>query len=91
MVEVPAPHLKAGIVEQSSWEEEENRFITIRSSKSRPKNAVVAVSFRDWWFYIDATDTRSKQSFRLIKFLIRLRLDLEGGKQQVPVLTVPVG
>jgi len=91
MVEVPAPHLEAGIVEQSSWEEEENRFITIRSSKSRPKNAVVAVSFRDWWFYIDATDTRSKQSFRLIKFLIRLRLDLEGGKQQVPVLTVPVG
>jgi hypothetical protein len=92
MVEVPASHLEEGIVEPSGWEESaEDRFITIRSSKSRPKNAVVAVPFRDWWFYIDATDTRSKQSFRLIKFLIRLRLDLEGGKQQVPVLTVPVG
>ena len=92
MMQVPAPHLEAGIVEPSGWEESsENRFITIRSSKSRPKNSVVAVSFRGWWFYIDATDTRSKQSFRLIKFLIRLRLDLERGQQQVPVLTVPVG
>lgn len=92
MINVPASHVEAGIVEPSGWEESaEDRFITIRSSKRRPKNAVVAVSFRGWWFYIDATDTRSKHSFRLIKFLIRLRLDLEGGRQQVPVLTVPVG
>jgi hypothetical protein len=92
MMEVPAPHLEAGIVEPSGWEESsENRFIKIRSSKSRPKNAVVEVPFRGWWFYVDAADTRSKQSFRLIKFLIRLRLDLESGQQQVPVLTIPVG
>jgi hypothetical protein len=92
MIEVPASHLEAGIVEPSGWEgSAENRFITIRSSKTRPKNAVVAVSFRGWWFYIDATDTRSKQSFRLIKFLVRFRLDLDRGEQQVPVLTIPVG
>ena len=42
---------------------------TVRSSKTRPKNAVVSDSFRGWWLYIDATDSRSKQSFWLIKLI----------------------
>jgi hypothetical protein len=33
----------------------------------------------------------SKQSFRLIKFIVRLHINPEGIQQQVPVLTVPVG
>lgn len=92
MVEVPEPHLEAGIVEAGGWGGlPENRLITIRSSKKRPKNAVVSVPFRDWWFYIDATDSRSKQSFRLIKFVFNLRITPEGSQQQIPVLTIPIG
>jgi hypothetical protein len=92
MVDVPAPHLEAGIVEPSCWERpEELRFITIRSSKKRPKNALVEISFRGWWFYIDAADTRSKRSFKLTKFLIGLRLNQQITDRHIPVLTVPVG
>ncbi len=92
MIEIPEPHLKARIVAPGGWSgSEENRLITIRTSKKRPTNAVVSVPFRGWWYYIDATDPRSKGSFRLIKFLVRLRLNTEGIQQQVPVLTIPVG
>lgn len=92
MIEVPAPHLEAGIVEPSGWEEPpQDRFITIRSSKKRPNDALVELPFRGWWFYIDATDTRSKRSFQLIKFLIGLRLDEKSADLRAPVLTVPVG
>ena len=92
MIEVPEPHLEAGIVEPGGWPGlPELRLITVRSSEERPKNAVVSVPFRGWWFYIDATDSRSKESFRLIKFIIRLRINPEGIQQQVPVLTIPVG
>jgi hypothetical protein len=92
MVDVPAPHLEAGIVEPSRWERpEKDRFITIRSSKKRPKNALVEISFRGWWFYIDAADTRSKRSFKLTRFLIGLRLNEQSAERQIPVLTVPVG
>jgi hypothetical protein len=92
MIEVPAPHLEAGIVEPSGWEEpEQDRFITIRASKKRPKDSMVEIAYRGWWFYIDDADTRSKRSFQLIKFLIGLRLDEQSADPQVPILTVPVG
>ncbi len=92
MVEVPAPHREAGIVGPGGWPGlPENRLITVRSSKEKPNNAVVSVPFRGWWFYIDATDSRSKESFQLIKFMVELRLNPEGIQQQVPVLTIPVG
>ena len=92
MIEVPEDHLEAGIVEPGGWAgSPELRLITVRSSKEQPQNAVVSVPFRGWWFYIDATDSRSKESFRLIKFIVRLRINPEGLQQQVPVLTVPVG
>jgi len=90
--EETASHIEAGIVEPSGWEEPvQERFITIRSSKNRPKNPTVEVSFRGWWYYIDAIDTRSKQSFQLIKLLIGLRLDEQSGDQRIPVLTIPAG
>jgi hypothetical protein len=90
-IDVPPEHLEADIVQRDCWDDPAAyRFMTIRTSKKRPRSATVAVSFRDWWYYIDATDHRSKESFRLIKFLVRLRLDLDRGEQQMPVLTVPV-
>ena len=58
------------------------RFITIRSSENRPDNATVRIRFRDWWFYIDATDTPSKRSFRILKLLIGMRLADRADDQQ---------
>jgi hypothetical protein len=91
-VDIPPPHLEAGIVQPIKWEvSEERRPIAIRSSKKRPDEATVSILFRDWWFYIDATDTRSKLAFKLIRTFIGMRLEAGGGVQQrLPVLTVPV-
>ena len=90
-IEIPAAHLKAGIVEPlTSAESEERRFITIRSSGKRPENATVRIRYRDRWFYIDATDTRSKRAFGFLRTFIGMRLADPAAAHQAPVLTVPV-
>jgi len=90
-IEIPSIHLQAGIVEPVIWAvPEERRFITIRSSEKRPGNATVRIRFRDRWFYIDATDTKSKRAFVLLQTFIGMRLADPGAAQQAPVLTVPV-
>jgi hypothetical protein len=90
-IEIPPAHLEAGIVEpRTSASAEERRFITIRSSEKRPDNATVRIRFRDWWFYIDATDTQSKQAFMLLRTFIGMRLADPGAAQRAPVITVPV-
>ena len=91
LIDVPQTHLQSGIVETSPWNGvEEDRVLTIHSSKNQPDNAVVSIQFRDWWFYIDATDSRSKNSFWLLKLLVGLRLNPDSFQHQTPLLTVPV-
>jgi hypothetical protein len=90
-IEIPPPHLEAGIVEPiTPAVPEERRTITIRSSEKPPDNATVRIRFRDWWFYIDATDTHSKQAFAFLRTFIGMRLADPGAAQRAPVLTVPV-
>ena len=90
-IEIPPVHLEAGIVEPlASAVPEERRFITIRSAEKRPDNATVRIRFRDWWFYIDATDTQSKRAFMFLRTFIGMRLSESGAAQKAPVLTVPV-
>jgi hypothetical protein len=89
-IEIPEPHLQAGIVVPVTWAvPEESRFITIRSSEKRPNNATVRIRFRDRWFYIDATDTLSKRAFLFLRTFIGMRLADPGAAQQAPVLTIP--
>lgn len=88
-VEVPEPHLAEGIARVSPVDAS-HRFLAIHSSSSRPSNAAVAVEHRGWWFFVDAGDARSKQSFVLLRTLIGLRVN-EAPGQGAPVLTVPVG
>lgn len=90
-IELPQPHLESGIVQPVTWQvSEERRPITIRSSRKRPDNATVRILFRDWWFYIDATDARSKQAFILLRTFVGMRLEGSGTVNGTPVLTVPV-
>ena len=90
-IEIPSPHLRAGIIAPVAWAVPEgSRFITIRSSEKRPQNATVRIRFRDRWFYIDATDTLSKRAFLFLRTFIGMRLADPGAAQQAPVLTVPV-
>ena len=90
-IDIPPAHLEAGIVEPLTLAlPEQRRIITIRSSEKRPDNATVQIRFRDWWFYIDATDTKSKRAFLFLRTFIGMRLADPGAAQRAPVITVPV-
>lgn len=90
-IEIPPAHLEAGIVEPLRRAVPiQDRFITIRSSETRPDNATVRIRFRDHWFYIDATDTQSKRAFLFLRTFIGMRLADTGAAQKAPIITVPV-
>ena len=86
-IEIPPSHLQAGIVEPRT---SAMRFITIRSAEKRPENATVRIRFRDWWFYIDATDTQSKRAFMFLQTFIGMRLADPATAHKAPVITIPV-
>lgn len=88
-VDVPRAHLSARVVRPRDLEG--SGFLRVRSSRDRPRDASVAVEHRDWWFYIDARDSRSKQAFLFLRTLIGLRLDEAASRKDVPTLTLPVG
>jgi hypothetical protein len=95
-IEIPPSHLEAGIVhdEPVAWLGK-TPFLKVRSSEthwwtSRPEDAIVAVRFRDRWFYIADTDTDSKRTFWFVRTMIGMRLAGPGANQQAPILTVPV-
>ena len=89
-IQVPAEQLKSGIAPPlESSNQGEDQFMIIRTSKTAPENAVVAVPFRGWWYYIDATDTRSKRAFKILRLMVGLRLHEKGPDRFGPVLTIP--
>ena len=60
------------------------RFLTIRSSEKRPDQATVRIRLRDWWFYINATDTQRQRVFQFLQTLIGMRLADPGAAKQAP-------
>jgi hypothetical protein len=61
----------------------------MKSAATRPENAVIAVRYRGYWFWIDDTDLDSKSTFAMLSQIF----SLQAGKAEgiVPVLTLPVG
>ena len=57
--------------------------------RCRPKSAWLAVKYRDWWYYVDDSDTDSKITFTLM--MVMTRANLLSTKKGSPVLTLPVG
>lgn len=95
-IEIPAPHLQAGIVAPAPAPPAgaaagATPFIRIRSAPERPRDATVAVAHRGWWFYIDATDVASKRDFVLLRAVISMGLESAPQGHLEPVLTLPVG
>jgi hypothetical protein len=66
-------------------------FIKIRRSAKRPANAVSATKYRNWWYYIDGGDPKSKISFAFFHILMATRLsETAQTLNAAPLLTVPV-
>ena len=89
-IEIPKPDEEAGIAAPLDADlDSKYKLMTIRTSKSYPRNAVVAIPFRGYWYYVDATDTRSKRAFKILRLLVGLRMQEGASDQRGPVLTIP--
>ncbi|NGX29158.1 MAG: hypothetical protein K940chlam1_01357 [Candidatus Anoxychlamydiales bacterium] len=64
-------------------------LLTVYNVPRKPKDAYVAIKYRDTWFYIKDEDLHSKKTFMLLLELF----NLQSGRAQDrgPVLTLPIG
>jgi hypothetical protein len=90
-VEVPPTHLAEGRVtpgwESLSTDNGAPRLIRIHSSKNKPDDSFVAVSYRDHWFWIDDRDLKTKRTFAFMMMLFTLADT--GEKEPLPLITIP--
>jgi hypothetical protein len=91
-VEVPRAHLTDGRVtpgwEKLADQEGSPRLIRVRSSPSRPSDSFVAVQYRNYWFWIDDRDLKTKRAFAFMMMLFTLADP--GEKEGLPLITIPV-
>jgi len=65
------------------------RLIHVQHAKERPVDAFVAVRYRDLWFWISDRDYRSKRTLAYLMLLFSLTES--GGKESLPLVTIPAG
>ena len=61
----------------------------IRSSVDEPEDSFVSVRYRERWFWIDDRDFASKRTFSFLMLLFSLTET--GGKEGLPLVTIPTG
>ena len=61
-------------------------LIKIHAEKSQPSDAFAAVKYRDYWYWIDDRDFRSKGVFTFL--MIIMTLAEKGENVQAPVVTI---
>jgi len=96
-VDVPPEHKAAGPVTETldsegnpfDWSEVFEGIFVVHCSKSRPRNAAVAVKYEGYWFYIAKDDENSLSTFVLLSQLASLTAGERKGS--APVLTLPIG
>ena len=95
-VELPSEHLKKQIAIMTQIDEDGRddlapiikKLITIKTSKSYPSSAYLAVKYKKYWYYIEDSDVNSKRTFSLLLSLYNLQAG--GVKQLMPILTIPI-
>jgi hypothetical protein len=93
-IEVPAVHVEEKQVNPTMPEKTIQGvpvppLIKIHSSTDKPKDAFIAVSYQNYWFWIDKRDLRSKSFFSFLMMIFSLTET--GGKEGAPIITVPAG
>jgi hypothetical protein len=61
--------------------------VRIRSGKDKPAHAFVAVPYRDYWFWIDDGDLKTKRALMAINFFFTLAGT--GAADRLPLITIP--
>ena len=88
-IDVPAKDIEEGRVAKFSDKNASDMppLIRVQSGASRPEDALVAVPYRDDWFWIDDTDIASKRMFSFLMLLFSLTET--GERTGAPIVTVP--
>jgi hypothetical protein len=89
-VEVPPEHIAESRTYPQITETAETQslppLLRIHAEKSRPEDAFAAINYRDYWYWIDDRDYRSKGIFTFL--MIIMTLADTGEKVQPPVVTI---
>jgi len=96
-VQLPSAHKLANYVwtpekegmQEDHWSKLTRGLLTVKNSKSRPKESYVCVQHKGYWFYIDDSDIESKRTFVLLLQLYNLQSTTV--QQEAPILTLPLG
>jgi hypothetical protein len=92
-IEVPSVHVDEKRVNPTMPEETVQGvpvvpLVRILSSTDKPVEAFIAVPYRNYWFWIDDRDLRSKTLFSFLMFVFSLT-ETGGVKEGAPIITVP--
>jgi hypothetical protein len=94
---VPEEHIRTHVVPVTldsdgrpfDWSSVTRGYFRVASQKHKPRNAEVAVKYRDYWFYIPEEDVDSRSILAILEVLFSLQdTDDTSGS---PVLTLPAG
>lgn len=93
-IDVPPEHIQDGLTEPSLAQphiEDSNmaNFIKIHHAPNKPEGDFVSVRYKDYWFYIEDGDFYSKRAFTFL--MVLFSLTESGGKQGLPLVTIPSG
>lgn len=65
------------------------QLIQVKSGPDKPDSAFTAVKYEDHWFWIDKRNFQSKRTFAFL--MILFSLTETGGKEGLPLVTIPAG
>ncbi len=89
-MEVPEAHVKdhsaAPSFEKAASESRKDP-VQIHSGKDKPASSYAAVQYRDYWFWVDVGDWRTKRAMSAIAFFFTLAET--GGNEKLPLITIP--
>ena len=66
-----------------------SKLMNVHYSKERPADAFTAVKYRDYWYWVDDRDFRTKRTFAFL--MILFSLTETGGREGLPLVTIPAG
>ena len=90
-IEIPEEHARAGKTIDYPAVGLAGQGVHILSSKKKPEKAALATKYRDYWFYIEDSDLRAKEFFRVLKIFWTSSTVSSADASAAPVLTIPVG
>jgi hypothetical protein len=93
-IDVPEAHVKDGLTlgaadQTTGAGDQIPKLIDIHSGVEKPEHAFTAVKYENHWFWIDNRDFKSKRVFGFL--MILFSLTETGGKEGLPLVTIPAG